>query len=159
MNGPGRERKYSDAPKGHTFTTQDVLDHLLGRRTWAVALVGRAGFAVAGCRDYDGDDGAGAVLALKALDTLRAAGVAAVAILLGGRGHIWSLYLASAAAGDIRVQIEANTPAGPGEVYPSGNNIRLPFGLHRIRNTRGVMVFQDGRRFELDDSVLLVVSG
>lgn len=151
MNGPARERKYSDAPKGHRFALEDMRDHLAGRRTWAAALLDRDGLALAGCRDYDGDDGSGEALGLAALVTLAAAGVTAAAILLDGRAHVWALYRRPAPAGDIRAQLAAHTPQGPGDLFPSGNNIRLPLGAHRRKgNRRGVLALADGRRFDLD---------
>ena len=161
MNGPDRERKYSDPPQGHRFTLDDMRAHLRapgqpGARTWAAALLDAEGLAVAGCRDYDGDNGNGARLALEALDRAQAAGLVAFAILVAGRGHVWPLYRRPAPAADIRAQLAAVLPAGPGEIYPSGNNIRLPLGYHRRALTRGTLVLQDGRRFTLDDPAQLV---
>ena len=155
MNGPDRERKYSDPPKGHRFTVEDMRAHLRtpgqpGARTWAATLINAEGLAVAGCRDYDGDNGLGAAQALQALDAAGAAGLSAFAILVDGRGHVWPLYRRPAPGVDIAAQIAAVMPAGKGEIYPSGNNIRLPLGYHRRALTRGTLVLQDGRRFELD---------
>lgn len=148
MNGPSSERKYSDAPKGHQLVAEDVQDHLDGRRTWAAALVSSDGLAVAGCRDYDGADGES--LALLALAGASSAGVTAAAILLDGRAHVWTFYRRPVPAADIRAQLANLLPAGEGELYPSGNCIRLPLGMHRRKGTRGVLVTQDGRRFDLD---------
>lgn len=144
------EPKYHDAPAGHVFDPSDMLDHLAGRRTWAATLLDTGRMARAGCRDYDGDDGLGETLGLLALDQAKAAGLTAAAIILGGRAHVWVFYAKPAPSDDIAAQLRAVLPAGPGEIYPSGNNIRLPFGRHRIKDTRGELVLQDGRRFDLD---------
>ena len=151
MNGPGATRKYTDAPARHILNQDDLTDHLHGRRTWAATLLDNDRMARAGCRDYDGDDGQGEILGLLALDHAKAVGLSAAAIILGGRAHVWAFYAKPAPAADIAAQLRAVLPAGAGELYPSGNNIRLPFGLHRIKGTRGVLVLQDGRRFTLDD--------
>ena len=151
MNGPGATRKYSDAPARHILNQDDLTDHLHGRRTWAATLLDKDRMARAGCRDYDGDDDQGEILGLLALDRAKAVGLSAAAIILGGRAHVWAFYAKPAPAADIAAQLKAVLPAGAGEIYPSGNNIRLPFGLHRIKGTRGVLVLQDGRRFTLDD--------
>jgi hypothetical protein len=150
MNGPDRDRKYSDPPKGHRLSAEDVRDHLAGRRTWAAALRDAEGLAVAGCRDYDGDDGEGAALGLQALDAAASASLTGFAILVAGRAHVWAFYRRPAPAADIAHQLATLLPAGPGEVYPSGNNIRLPLGYHRRALTRGTLVLCDGQRFDLD---------
>ena len=49
--------KYHDAPSRHVFAPTDMLNHLLGSRTWAATLLDTDRMARAGCRDYDGDDG------------------------------------------------------------------------------------------------------
>jgi hypothetical protein len=151
MNGPGATRKYTDAPARHILNHDDLTDHLNGRRTWAATLLDKDRMARAGCRDYDGDGGQGEILGLLALNRAKAVGLSAAAIILGGRAHVWAFYAKPAPVADIAAQLKAVLPAGAGEIYPSGNNIRLPFGLHRIKGTRGVLVLQDGRRFTLDD--------
>lgn len=152
----GKPRKYSDAPAGHILSAGDVRDHLAGRRTWAAALSGRDGAALAGCRDYDGADGA--ELAALALERLTAAGITAFAQVINGRAHVWALYRRPAPAPDIRAQLAALCPTGDGEIYPSRNNIRLPLGLHRWHGTRGELLLQDGRRFALDEAGQVVAA-
>ena len=61
----------------------------------------------------------------------------------------------SGAVADIRAQLRAIRRTGKGEDYPSGNPIRLPFGFHQIKKTRGTLIRQDGRRFDLDDPAQL----
>ena len=52
---------------------------------------------------------------------------------------------------DIRAQLRTIPRSRKGEDYPSGNPVRLPFGYHKLKRTRGVLVLQDGRRFRLDN--------
>lgn len=154
------EPKYRDA-KGHQLGPADVLDHLAKARTWAATLADREGNAVAGCRDYDDAD-AGELVA--ALDAAAARGLVAFAILMPGAegehrgGHLWALYRRPAPWFDVKAQLAA-LPGGRGEVYPDGkkgNAIRLPLGYHRLKETRGILVLQDGRRFDLDNGAELV---
>ena len=145
-------RKYSDAPKGHLFSPDDLRDHLAGRRTWATTLADGVGLAVAGCRDYD--QGGEAVID-AALAAAQAVGVVAFGIILEGAegehsgGHVWAFYRERVPAIDIRAQL-GTLPGEQGEIYPSGNCVRLPLGLHRHKGTRGTLLLQDGRRFALD---------
>ena len=155
MNGPDRDRKYSDPPRGHTFSLDDLRAHLRtpgthGARTWAVVLRNTAGEAVAGCRDYDGDDSQGAITGLAALAAATAAGLTAFALFVNGRAHVWVLYRLPAPAADIAHQLRTILPSGPGEIYPSGNNIRLPLGFHCHHRTRGTLVLPDGHLIPLD---------
>lgn len=146
------DRKYSDAPKHHLFSLADMRDHLAGRRTWAVTLGDASGQARAGCRDYDAG---GEAVIRAALARAKELGQTAFGILMQGEddehsgGHIWELYKQSAPIADITAQL-AQLPDGKGEIYPSGNCIRFPFGLHRRKNTRGILILQDGRCFDLD---------
>jgi hypothetical protein len=149
------EAKYRDLP-GHSFAVEDYAGHLGApgavARTWATTLDHKSE-ARAGCRDYDE---ATEAEILAALDAAAAAGLVAFAILMPGAegehhgGHIWPLYRRPAPVADICHQLAAVLPAGKGEIYPSGSPIRLPFGYHRRKQTRGVLLLQDGRRFALD---------
>ena len=155
MNGPERDRKYSDSPTGHTFTIADLRDHLrdpntLGARTWAIVLRNAEGMAVAGCRDYDGEGGEGETLAIAAIVAATAAGYTAFATLVHGRGHVWLFFKKPVPAADSAHLLRTILPPGPGEIYPSGNNIRVPFGYHRWHQTRGVLVLPDLHRINLD---------
>lgn len=155
MNGSG-DRKYSDAPKGHQLNIKDIRDHLAGRRTWAVTLASSNGHALAGCRDYD--QGGEAIID-AALAAAHATGIVAFGIHIPGAstkedhdgGHIWTLYDRSVPIKDIVAQL-ATLPGENGEIYPNGNPIRLPLGLHRRKQTRGTLILQDGRRFNLDQT-------
>jgi hypothetical protein len=148
------DHKYSDAPKKHQLSVADICDHLDGIRTWATTLAGPDGQALAGCCDYDQG---GELVLLAALDAARTAGRIAFGIHMPGAGtdddhdggHYWELYNQPAPVRDITAQL-ATLPKGKGEIYPSGNCIRLPLGLHRRKNTRGTLILQDGRRFDLD---------
>ena len=152
--------KYRDVP-GHTFTAEDMRDHLAARRTWAVTLADRAsGKARAGCRDYDAG---GERVILDALRAAQERGRVAFAILMPGAdgqhdgGHVWQLYARPAAAEDVAADLAA-LPGAKGEIFPSGSPIRLPLGYHRLKRTRGTLVLQDGRRFTLDRPAELVAA-
>lgn len=148
------ERKYQDLDERPDRETlrKLALDHLEGKRTIAVTLADDAGLARAGCRDYDAG---GEAALLAALDADAARGIVSFAFLLAGGdhsgGHLWRLYAQPAPARDIRADLR-RLPGEKGELYPDNNPIRLPFGYHRRKRTRGILVLQDGRRFDLDTS-------
>lgn len=146
------ERKYQDLderPDREAFFKL-ALDHLAGKRTIAVTLADSAGLARAGCRDYDAG---GEAALLAALDADAARGIVSFALVLAGGdhsgGHLWRLYAQPAPARDIRADLR-RLPGEKGELYPGNNPIRLPFGYHRRKMTRGMLILQDGRRFDLD---------
>lgn len=146
-------KKYVDV-KNHHFSYADMLDHLEAKRTWALTLAYQ-GMAKAGCRDYD--EG-GEERAQEALRVANSLGLTAFAIVIKDRSHVWLMYQRPAPEPDIRAQL-AELPAGAGEIYPQGGNkIRLPWGLHRQEHTRGTMLLQDGRSFDLDNDQQLVDS-
>jgi hypothetical protein len=143
--------KYVDI-QDYGFTRADLSDHLAGRETYAATLA-LLGQARAGCKDYDSADEA---QILAALDKATELGLSACAFILtdptGGHvgGHLWLFYDAPYAAADIRATLRKIPRTGAGEDYPIGNPIRLPFGYHKGKRTRGSLVLQDGRRFKLD---------
>jgi hypothetical protein len=145
------DRKYSDID-AYSFTVEHLAAHLAGTATYAATL-GAAGAAWAGCKDYDSADEAEI---LAALDQAQQKGIAAAAIVMPGRagehtgGHLWVFYDRPYAESDIRAQLRTIRRLGKGEDYPSGNPIRLPFGYHQIKKTRGILILQDRRRFNLD---------
>lgn len=147
----GQAHKFVDIAD-YRFTPAHLADHLDGRETYATTL-GLLGDARAGVKDYDSASDA------EILGALRSAaerGITAAAFLMtndaGGHagGHLWTLYDAPYAEADIRAQLRTIPRSGKGEDYPSGNPIRLPFGYHKVKRTRGTLVLQDGRRFDLD---------
>jgi hypothetical protein len=97
----------------------------------------------------------GGIAALQeVLSELQLAGLCALAIALttpGGHsgGHIWLLYDQFYNAGDIQAQLATIAPAGA-EIWPCKQAIRLPFGVHRIADTRGQLLTQGGEWFNLD---------
>lgn len=156
LNG---DRKYSDAPKNHRFSIEDLRDHLRGDeqrggRTWATTLADKNGMALAGVRDYDSG---GKEVLVDALASAAKNNVTAFAIHMPGSGidadhdggHVWVFYSKPVPAKDIRSQLCNFTP-GKGEIYPSGNAVRLPLGFHRRKGTRGTLILQDSREFYLD---------
>lgn len=147
----GQHRKYTDIAE-YSFSRAQLADHLAGRSTYAATL-GAAGTAWAGCKDYDS---AGEAEILAALKQAAQRGITAAAFILldptGGHmgGHVWLFYDRPYPVADIRAQLRSLRRNGSGEDYPSGNPIRLPFGYHQVKQTRGTLVLQDGRRFRLD---------
>lgn len=150
--------KYRDV-KRHILSIEDIRDHLAARRTWATTLTNKDGMTRAGCRDYDAG---GKQLLLDGLASAASDGITAFAIYLPATsdneatkatndgGHVWTLYKRPAPAKDVKAQLAA-LPGAKGEIYPSGNCVRLPFGLHRRKGTRGILLLQDGREFILDE--------
>lgn len=155
--------KYRDV-KRHVLSIEDMRDHLAARRTWATTLANKDGMTRTGCRDYDSD---GKQILLDALASAASNGITAFAISMPATsddettkatndgGHVWTLYKRPAPAKDVKAQL-TTLPVGAGEIYPSGNVIRLPFGYHRRKDTRGILLLQDGREFNLDQPGLLV---
>jgi hypothetical protein len=145
------DRKYSDID-AYSFTAEHLAAHLAGTATYAATL-GAAGTARAGCKDYDSADEAEI---LAALEQAHQKGITAAAIVMPGAagehtgGHLWVFYDRPYAESDIRAQLRTIRRSGKGEDYPSGNPIRLPCSYHQIKKTRGILILQDGRRFNLD---------
>lgn len=149
----------SGAPKYRDVTSRPsrdelvslAADHLSGARTVASTLA-TDGMTRAACKDYD--DATEADM-LAALGEAERRGLVAFAILVTGTegthrgGHLWALSDRPYAAADVAAAVRS-LPGGKGETYPSGNPIRWPFGYHRTKRTRGVLVMQDRRRFRLD---------
>jgi hypothetical protein len=152
-----QDRKYIDIPN-YSFGPEHFAAHLAGHDTYAGTL-GLLGEARSGCKDYDT---AGEAEIEAALATAAAKGITAAAFLLPGAagehagGHLWTFYDRLYPESDIRAQLRTIPRSGKGEDYPSGNPIRLPFGYHKLKRTRGVLVLQDGRRFRLDDPEQLI---
>lgn len=149
------DAKYRDIAKPTRDELRELArDHLAGRRTIAATLA-TDGMAIAGCRDYDAG---GEPALLAALQSDQARGIASFAFLLDQGdhpgGHVWRLYDRPAPARDIAADL-ATLPGERGELYPSGNAIRLPFGYHRRKRTRGMLLLQDGRRFDLEQPAQL----
>jgi hypothetical protein len=144
--------KYLDLKNNYSLTRAMLAEHLAGRETYATTLAA-AGTAWAGCKDYDAASDAEII---AAQDSATARGITTVAFLMPGKpgehcgGHLWTFYNRPYAESDILAQLRTIPRKGKGEDYPSGNPIRLPFGVHKVKKTRGVMRLPDGRRFRLD---------
>jgi hypothetical protein len=148
----GRDKpKYMDIRGEYRFDVAMFRDHLNGRETYAVSLA-LAGYARAGCRDYDNASEAEMLAALRKASEQ---GLCAFLILMPGAeghqgGHLWCLFDDDVPVSDIRAALR-RLPGGKGELYPSGSRIRLPFGYHKLKQTRGALVLPSGERFNLDD--------
>jgi hypothetical protein len=141
------EPKYMDIPGEYRFDVGMLRDHLNGRETYAVSLA-LAGYARAGCRDYDNASEAEMLAALRKAGAL---GLCAFLILMpDNRAHLWCIFADDVPVSDIRAALR-KLPGGKGELYPSGSRIRLPFGYHKLKGTRGTLVLPSGQRFDLDD--------
>lgn len=150
-------RKYIDIPD-YSFSHAHFDAHLSGRETYAGTL-GVLGTAWSGCKDYDDADDAEIVAALAAA---AAKGITAGAFLFPGApgehsgGHLWTFYDHDYPIPDIRAQLRTIPRSRKGEDYPSGNPIRIPFGYHKLKRTRGTLILQNGRRFDLDNPDQLI---
>jgi DNA-binding transcriptional ArsR family regulator len=136
---------------------RDLRRHLEGERTIAVPLIGADGLAVAGGLDVD-EGGEGALLA--ALGAAQQAGLTAWAITSTNDEHdggwVWFLYTSAVAPERIRAQLTAlAVVAGVrADIFPTRQAARLPFGVHTWTGRRGILLLQDGRRFDLDSAEL-----
>jgi hypothetical protein len=141
------EPKYMDIRGEYRFDVAMFRDHLNGRETYAVSLA-LAGYARAGCRDYDN---ASKTEMLAALRKAAEHGLCAFLILMpDNRAHLWCIFADDVPVSDIRAALR-KLPGGKGELYPSGSRIRLPFGYHKLKQTRGTLVLPNGERFDLDN--------
>jgi putative DNA primase/helicase len=137
------------------LTDAMLIEHLTGKATYGAPLIGADGLASALVWELDAGGLATAGLVLA---TAGAAGLVAWALVCPGSdghdgAHIWCLY--DQAWNPERLQEQARqvlTVAGlpHKEVYPSGANIRLPFGYHVRSQQRGLLLLQDGRQFDLN---------
>jgi putative DNA primase/helicase len=144
-----------------TLTDAMLVEHLTGKATYGAPLIGADGLASALVWELDAG---GLAMAGVVLATAGAAGLTAWAIVCPGSdghdgAHIWCLY--DQAWNPERLQEQARqvlTVAGlpHKEVYPSGANIRLPFGYHVRSQQRGLLLLQDGRQFDLNSHAGLV---
>ncbi len=115
------------------------------------------GLACTAGMDVDAGGRAAVERALAAAATL---GTTAYAILMDGPehqgGHVFTTpYPPTPAhvlkAHAARIRDAAGLSSGT-ELYPTGALLRLPFGVHVRNHTRGVLLLQDGRTFDLDNS-------
>lgn len=130
------------------ITDRDLADHLSGKCTLAAVLQhsGR-GFTAAADIDHGGTRQLRDLLQ-KCQD--RGLWAFAIAVNSGEHdgGHIFVPFSEEQDAGALRALMQEI--AGSVECYPSGADLRLPFGLHRRANTRGSLLLPDGQVVNLD---------
>lgn len=156
MTGPESSKKYIQIPKHQAFTHAQLLEHASTRGTWATTL-DADGAALAGAFDVDEGGQPPLWAALAAASEL---GVTAYAIAVddtanGGHngGHFWCIFdrpYPTAHIIGLMHQIADRAQLTIKEFWPSGQVIRLPFGLHRRANTRGDLLLQSGEIVTLD---------
>jgi hypothetical protein len=118
-----------DIPGEYRFGLAMLRDHLNGRETYAVTLA-LAGYARAGCRDYDNASEAEMLAALRKAGEH---GLCAFLILMPGAegghqgGHLWCLFENVVPVANIRAALR-----------------RLPFGYYKLKGTRGTLVLLSG---------------
>ena len=151
MNRPDALSKYTRIPGA--LSDRQLADHLAGRATYAAALIGADGLACAGALDID-QGGESAVRA--ALQAAQLAGLSAWAITSRNDEHdggwVWVLYRSPVEPARIRAQLAsvAQLAKFQADLFPTRQDARLPFGVHRWSGRRGVLLLQDGRRIDLD---------
>lgn len=137
------------------ITDAMLIAHINGTATYATPLIGADGLAQVLAIELD--DGA-EERARAVLNTMQAAGLTGFSIVCPGSdghngSHSYALY--AQAWNPDRLQEQARQIAQAAgvsdkEVYPRGANLRLPFGKHQRTHTRGMLLLQDGQRFDLD---------
>lgn len=143
MLPPGRRQKYITVHQ--PITNAQLAAHIRGSATYAITLIGGDGLARAWAVDVD-TGGPDAVRAY--VEALIVAGLPCIGIAVRGSGvhdggHIWGRHAAPVRPEDARRQIRtaleaASLPAG--EIWPSGQNIRAPFGRHTHSGLRGTLI-------------------
>ncbi len=164
MTRPGARYKYhtvKDATKQPLRPTKALFPaHLSGAETFAVPLVGAAGFTYHVALDND-DGGIDALQ--RALAAAYALGWIAYAVssLTNAHrgGHLW-IHLdqptAPNRARHLAVQIARRAQLGSVETYPTKQPLRIPFGRHSWTQQRGSLLLQDGQTINLDTSLAAV---
>lgn len=162
MQPPSSSCKYKDIRQADAQRFRSMLhEHCFGNGDVSIAAslqrtVAGKRVACAACRDYDAG---GEAILRQALVAAQAMGLTAFAVFVPARndepgdndgGHVWAFFRENESAERLRAVLSA-LPGEKGEIYPSGNSIRLPFGFHRRKRTRGRLMLQDGRSFDLDD--------
>ncbi|MEN9937934.1 MAG: hypothetical protein RLZZ387_4513 [Chloroflexota bacterium] len=137
-----RDDPTTGAPYG-PITDADLAAHLAGEVTLAAVLQRDGRSHVAAC---DLDTGGEATLR-RVVQAAERRGCHATAFALDAGqhdgGHVWIVFREAHPAEDLRALMrDILADAGvPGlEVYPSGADLRLPFGLHRRQDRRGQLL-------------------
>jgi hypothetical protein len=154
--------KYADIARGAPAPERWLERHASGEVTYACTiddLPNLGGVARSGAIDVDQG---GRERLIEQLRVFVANGLHAFAICVStpsghAGGHVWLLYPESAPARDIAYQMRclALPSEKAAEVWPSNQNIRLPFGFHRRAKTFGEFIYltRDDEivSFDLDD--------
>lgn len=159
MQPPGSAQKYlfvKDAAGEHLPITDAALRaHIDGRATYGAPLTGSDGLSRALVIELDTDSRTGAQRVQQAA---QAHGVAMVSVIVkGADGHDGSHNYAltvpcdpkRAAALARQIATEAGYPDA--EVWPKGNGIRLPLGIHTHTGRRGDVLTAGGEILNADD--------
>lgn len=160
MTDPGATAKYYRL--SHSITDADIAAHLAGTITLGCPL-GRGNVAYAAACDIDH----GGPMAVR--QVMRAAkryGCHATGFLMTSAthdgGHVWILFADPHPVDDLRIlmrEILADTGLRGIEIYPSNADLRLPFGLHRQRGTRGALLLNaDAEPHSLDHDCLATLA-
>jgi hypothetical protein len=155
MTDQGKSKYITEA---QPLSDDDLLAHLAGERTYAAPLVGSDTMCCATVMDIDQGGQEAVAAALKAAGNK---GLTAFAFvqdkpddLSNHRGgHVWLLFREPCSLEPLRAlsaELLKMAQLPLTECYPSGSNIRLPFGFHRRKHSRGRLLLQDGRSFDLD---------
>jgi len=151
MNGPQAAKKYTKVH--HAPGTGEIADHLAGRRTVAVPLIGASGLTLHAALDVD----TGGTTALqRVLQAAQAQGWTAYAITSDTDehtgGHVWLHFDQPAAPERARLLADQLAAAASveAETYPTRKALRLPLGVHQWTGKRGILLLQDGQELDLD---------
>jgi hypothetical protein len=151
MNGPKAAKKYTKVH--HAPGIGEIINHLVGRRTIAVPLVGPHGLCHHAALDVD----AGGPPALRRLlAAAQAQGYTAYAITSDTDehqgGHVWLHFDQAAAPERTRLLADqlAQVAGVDAETYPTRKALRLPLGVHQWTGKRGHLLLQDGQQLDLD---------
>ena len=151
MNGPKAAKKYTKFH--HAPGSGEIIDHLAGRRTIAVPLVGPHGL----CHHVALDVDAGGPQALcRVLAAAQQLGWTAYAITSETDehtgGHVWLHFDQPTSPNRARLLADqlAQAAGVDAETYPTRKALRLPFGIHQWTGKRGHLLLQDGQHFDLD---------
>jgi hypothetical protein len=155
---PGRRLPMGKYDRRNRPLTPDLLgEHLAGTETIAAPLIGADGLARGGCLDID----AGGLPAVTAaLDAASVCGFAAFAITAPAvqpsdhdGGHLWLLLDQAADPARVRLAMQQISQLAKvnADIFPTQQDIRLPFGVHKRTGSRGTLMLQTGETFSLDD--------
>jgi hypothetical protein len=160
MNPHGHERKYTKVYR--RLTPHLLAQHLQGEITLASSLINPQGRAQSAVIDIDegGEDALHKVIEQAQIRGLNAVALTSKTEEHDG-GHVWVFFAEAVEPQRLRrlMQEMAKGAGIEGETYPTKKAIRLPLGKHTWTGQRGVLIFSDGERFELDNGIPTVREG